>query len=106
MYFEPTLRTVSARDWHRCVAVSDDCEDMALKDPQVRCLFVDVFGTCVDWRKTVTDELTAKAGEALSSPAASIASRIRMLASNMTTGEWGECTPTSCLSYSGCALMR
>ena len=57
--------------------------DMALNDPQPRCLFFDVFGTCVDWRKTVTDELWAQAREALNSPSSSIASRIRFLASDM-----------------------
>ncbi|KAK3069245.1 hypothetical protein LTR53_012577 [Teratosphaeriaceae sp. CCFEE 6253] len=63
---------------------------MALQNPQPRCLFFDVFGTCVDWRKTVTDELWAQTREALSSPASSIASRIRMQASDMTYEEWGE----------------
>jgi len=58
-------------------------KDMALTDPQPRCLFFDVFGTCVDWRKTVTDELWRQTREALNSPAASIASRIRMAASDM-----------------------
>ncbi|KAK5124377.1 hypothetical protein LTR85_001594 [Meristemomyces frigidus] len=64
--------------------------DMALTDPQPRCLFFDVFGTCVDWRKTVTDELWKYTRDALSSPASSIASRIRMHASDMTYEEWGE----------------
>ncbi|TKA64622.1 hypothetical protein B0A55_09566 [Friedmanniomyces simplex] len=64
--------------------------DMALKDPQPRCLFFDVFGTCVDWRKTVTDELWAQAREALNSPSSSLASRIRFMASDMTYEEWGE----------------
>ncbi|KAK0246683.1 hypothetical protein B0A54_05247 [Friedmanniomyces endolithicus] len=64
--------------------------EMALKDPQPRCLFFDVFGTCVDWRKSVTDELWAQAREALNSPSSSIASRIRFLASDMTYEEWGE----------------
>ncbi|KAI6800625.1 haloacid dehalogenase [Hortaea werneckii] len=64
-------------------------KDMALKDPQPRCLFFDVFGTCVNWRKTVTDTLWAETRKALSSPASSIASRIRMTASDMTYDEWG-----------------
>lgn len=58
-------------------------KDMALKDPQPRCLFFDVFGTCVNWRKTVTDTLWDETRKALSSPASSIASRIRMTASDM-----------------------
>lgn len=57
--------------------------DMALKDPQPRCLFFDVFGTCVDWRKTVTDALWNQTREALNSPASSVASRIRMVATDM-----------------------
>lgn len=62
---------------------------MALQ-PQPRCLFFDVFGTCVDWRKTVNNELWHKTREALDSPNASIASHIRMLASDMTYEQWGE----------------
>ncbi|EMC95661.1 hypothetical protein BAUCODRAFT_34430 [Baudoinia panamericana UAMH 10762] len=63
---------------------------MALVHPKPRCLFFDVFGTCVDWRKTVTEELWQQTREALSSPTSSIASRIRMLASDMTYEQWGE----------------
>ena len=56
--------------------------NMAL-DPPPRALFFDVLGTCVDWRKTVTDELWKCTREALNSPSASIASRIRMVATDM-----------------------
>ena len=56
---------------------------MAFKDPQPQCLFFDVFGTCVDWRKTVTDALWNEARAALNSPTSSIASRIRLAASEM-----------------------
>ncbi|KAK4498303.1 hypothetical protein PRZ48_010961 [Zasmidium cellare] len=63
---------------------------MALSDPQPKALLFDVFGTCVDWRKTVTNALWAAAKEALNSPAASLSSRVRLTASNMTYEDWGE----------------
>ncbi|KAH9845798.1 exonuclease V-like [Teratosphaeria destructans] len=63
---------------------------MALTDPHPRCLFFDVFGTCVDWRKTITQALWDEARNALNSPASSLASRIRIKASDMTFEEWGE----------------
>lgn len=47
-------------------------------NPNTRALFFDVFGTCVDWRKSVTDELARSAEEALSSSrASSISSQAR-----------------------------
>lgn len=48
-----------------------------------KALFFDVFGTCVDWRKTVTDTLWNAARESLNAPTSSIATRIRMIASDM-----------------------
>ncbi|CAK4024776.1 haloacid dehalogenase, type II [Lecanosticta acicola] len=63
---------------------------MALQSPRPKALFFDVFGTCVDWRTTVTDALWSAAREALSSPAASLSSRIRIKASDMTYEQWGE----------------
>ncbi|KAK3672182.1 hypothetical protein LTR78_007935 [Recurvomyces mirabilis] len=63
---------------------------MTSNTPPWKALFFDVFGTCVDWRKSVTDELWAKAREALDSPSSSIASRIRMGASDMTYKQWGD----------------
>lgn len=56
---------------------------MAFEDPQPKALFFDVFGTCVDWRKTVTNAFYTKTREALSSASASLSSRIRMKASDM-----------------------
>lgn len=56
---------------------------MALDHQKPKCLFFDVFGTCVDWRKTVTDTLWNMTREALNSPSASMASRIRMNATDM-----------------------
>ncbi|KAF2724353.1 haloacid dehalogenase [Polychaeton citri CBS 116435] len=63
---------------------------MALKDPTPKCLFFDVFGTCVDWRKTVTDKLYNESSNVLNSPESSISSRIRMRASTMTYEQWGD----------------
>lgn len=62
---------------------------MALS-PTPRALFFDVFGTCVDWRSTVVGELEAQAHVALNSATASLASRVRITASDMTTQHWGE----------------
>ncbi|KAF2687745.1 haloacid dehalogenase [Lentithecium fluviatile CBS 122367] len=61
---------------------------MALPTPP-RALFFDVFGTCVDWRTTVTQALDAAAHAALNSATASLASRIRLRASDMTPAHWG-----------------
>jgi 2-haloacid dehalogenase len=61
---------------------------MALS-PAPRALFFDVFGTCVNWRATVVGELHAQAHAALNSPVASLASRVRLTASDMTTEHWG-----------------
>ncbi|EGP86856.1 uncharacterized protein MYCGRDRAFT_43351 [Zymoseptoria tritici IPO323] len=61
----------------------------AFRDPQPKGLFFDVFGTCVDWRKTVTDTLYKSAKEALDS-SSSISSDVRSRASAMTYEQWGE----------------
>ncbi|KAF2134545.1 haloacid dehalogenase [Dothidotthia symphoricarpi CBS 119687] len=61
---------------------------MALSVPP-RALFFDVFGTCVDWRESVINELHAQAHAALNSASASLASRVRMTASDMTIEHWG-----------------
>ncbi|KAF1930238.1 haloacid dehalogenase [Didymella exigua CBS 183.55] len=61
---------------------------MALS-PTPRALFFDVFGTCLDWRTTVVRELEAQAHVALNSATASLASRVRLTASDMTTERWG-----------------
>lgn len=57
---------------------------------EVKALFFDVFGTCVDWRKSVTDCLWDNARESLNSTAMSIATRIRIKATDMTYEQWGE----------------
>lgn len=58
--------------------------------PAPRALFFDVFGTCVDWRSTVVGELEAQAHAALNSATASLASRVRLTASDMTSQHWNE----------------
>lgn len=63
--------------------------NMALS-PTPRALFFDVFGTCVDWRTTVVGELEAQAHAALNSATASLASRVRLTASDMTTQHWAK----------------
>ncbi|KAK4942125.1 hypothetical protein LTR66_014732 [Elasticomyces elasticus] len=50
---------------------------MALRPPP-RCLFFDVFGTCVDWRKTVTAALTEASHKALNASDKSLASSVRV----------------------------
>lgn len=60
---------------------------MALSPPP-RVLFFDVFGTCVDWRSTVVDALQRQAHATLNSAAASLASRVRRQASDMTVQQW------------------
>ncbi|KAK5168727.1 uncharacterized protein LTR77_006036 [Saxophila tyrrhenica] len=62
---------------------------MALKT-KPKALFFDVFGTCVDWRTSVTDALWNAARMALNDPTSSIATRIRMVATDMTYEQWGE----------------
>ena len=55
---------------------------MALNPPP-RCLFFDVFGTCVDWRKTVTDTLWNAAQAALKDHDTSMSTSVRKAASDM-----------------------
>lgn len=70
-------------------APSQDC-DMSLDTATARALLFDVFGTCVDWRSTVTKTLWDACHFALNNPAASMASRIRLIASDMSIEDWGE----------------
>ncbi|EME42108.1 hypothetical protein DOTSEDRAFT_73020 [Dothistroma septosporum NZE10] len=56
----------------------------------VKALYFDVFGTCVDWRKSVTDCLWNNARESLNSPTMSIATQIRIRATDLTYEQWGE----------------
>ena len=54
-----------------------------------RALLFDVFGTCVDWRSTVTKALNDQAHTTLSSATASLVTPLRMRASSMTLDDWG-----------------
>ncbi|CAK1366817.1 hypothetical protein CB0940_10185 [Cercospora beticola] len=58
-------------------------------DPQPKALFFDVFGTCVDWRSTVTDALESACSQALNRPTSSIATRIRLKTDGLTKQDWG-----------------
>lgn len=62
--------------------------NMVLPTPP-RALLFDVFGTCVDWRTTVTHALHSQAHAALNSATASLATSVRMRASDMTIEHWG-----------------
>ncbi|KAF2421818.1 haloacid dehalogenase [Tothia fuscella] len=54
-----------------------------------RALLFDVFGTCVDWRSTVTNALLQAAQTALASASSSVASKTRLRVSDMTIEDWG-----------------
>ncbi|KAF2027257.1 haloacid dehalogenase [Setomelanomma holmii] len=58
-------------------------------EPTPRALFFDVFGTCVDWRSTVVRELHAQSHASLNAATASLASTVRVKASDMTLEQWG-----------------
>ena len=62
--------------------------NMAFSEPP-RALLFDVFGTCVDWRKTVTAALIEWKHKALNDASASLASSLRLRASNLTDEDWG-----------------
>ncbi|ORY01330.1 HAD-like domain-containing protein [Clohesyomyces aquaticus] len=62
--------------------------NMALHQPP-RALLFDVFGTCVDWRTTVTNALYVQAHASLNSATASLATSVRMKASSMSLEDWG-----------------
>lgn len=52
-------------------------------DPRPKVLFFDVFGTCVQQRKPVADELWKAATAALESDSSSISDEVRTRAQNM-----------------------
>ncbi|KAI9712305.1 MAG: hypothetical protein M1820_001518 [Bogoriella megaspora] len=54
-----------------------------------RALLFDVFGTCVDWRTTVTNTVIEWKSKALNDATASLASRLRLHASSLDTSDWG-----------------
>jgi 2-haloacid dehalogenase len=57
---------------------------------QPRALLFDVFGTCVDWRSSVTNVLNDAAHKTLNSSTASIPTLVRMKASGMSKEDWGQ----------------
>ncbi|EDU44605.1 Haloacid dehalogenase [Pyrenophora tritici-repentis] len=56
--------------------------------PTPRALLFDVFGTCVNWRNSVTAALQTLAHASLNSATASLASTLRLRASSMTPADW------------------
>jgi 2-haloacid dehalogenase len=64
------------------ISQSPDMED-------ARALLFDVFGTCVDWRKTVTDALVRQSRVALMRRSAIITNDVRAKADAMSIGDWG-----------------
>ncbi|EMF12938.1 haloacid dehalogenase, type II [Sphaerulina musiva SO2202] len=63
---------------------------MSFPDPQPKALFFDVFGTCVDWRTTVTDALESACNQALARASSSITPHIRSRAEGLTKRYWGD----------------
>lgn len=55
---------------------------MTSPDFRPKALFFDVFGTCVDWRKTVTDVLQDAASKTVDSPNSSIREDVLLAAFN------------------------
>lgn len=65
-----------------------DSEATMTLSPTPQALFFDVFGTCVDWRTTVVGALQIQAHASLNSATASLASSVRLRASEMTSVHW------------------
>ena len=63
---------------------------MALLTHQPRALLFDVFGTCVDWRSTVTRALNGACQSSLDNPSVPMASDVRTNASGMTEEKWSQ----------------
>jgi len=61
---------------------------MSLSHPP-RALLFDVFGTCVDWRSTVTNGLWEATRKSLNATTVSIPPAVALKASQMTKEEWG-----------------
>ncbi|KKY26557.1 putative haloacid type ii [Diplodia seriata] len=59
-----------------------------LDTSKIRALLFDVFGTCVDWRSTVTTALYDQARTTLSDPTASLATAVRLRATDLTWDDW------------------
>lgn len=61
---------------------------MPLDPAKIRAVLFDVFGTCVDWRSTVTTALQAQARTTLNDPTASLATAVRLRATDLTPADW------------------
>lgn len=59
-----------------------------LDTTKIRALLFDVFGTCVDWRSTVTTALYDQARTTLNDPTASLATAVRLRATDLTWDDW------------------
>ncbi|KAB2568911.1 HAD-superfamily hydrolase subfamily IA variant 2 [Lasiodiplodia theobromae] len=59
-----------------------------LDTTKIRALLFDVFGTCVDWRSTVTTALYDQARTTLNDPTASLATTVRLRATDLTWDDW------------------
>ncbi|GME24278.1 HAD-superfamily hydrolase subfamily IA variant 2 [Neofusicoccum parvum] len=62
---------------------------MPLNPARAHALLFDVFGTCVDWRSTVTTALHDQARTTLNDPTASLATAVRLRATDLTFDDWG-----------------
>ncbi|KAF2198376.1 haloacid dehalogenase [Delitschia confertaspora ATCC 74209] len=62
---------------------------MATTSEPLKALLFDMFGTCVNWRDTVTNALAMQAHAALNAATASMATSVRLKASSMTLELWG-----------------
>jgi 2-haloacid dehalogenase len=56
---------------------------------EVKALFFDVFGTCVDWRSTVTTALVTASSAAIKNPGSHIPISVIDRASKLTEDDWG-----------------
>jgi 2-haloacid dehalogenase len=59
-------------------------------ETEVKALFFDVFGTCVDWRSSVTAALAKASRSALNEPNAHVSSTAKDHATGLTNKDWGE----------------
>lgn len=62
---------------------------MSITENPPKALFFDVFGTVVDWRSSVTDQLVERAATALAAPTTSYPPALRQRAGSLTPTDWG-----------------
>jgi 2-haloacid dehalogenase len=58
-------------------------------DTNIKALFFDVFGTCVDWRSTVTNALVTTSKAVLNSNTTVLGTSVRNRANDLTEKDWG-----------------